>query len=281
MADFLPQDILNGGGSLIQNIEQALPSTISSSVGNKAGQIGNNPIISKLQDITAAVGINGPNGSLIKQQSAFPYKKAVSFMLKDRRGNLLQPPVGNVEGFQPGYFFKMFVNPSNFTITEPPKTVVPIRTLGGWRVQYWYPEIGTIRADGVIGNMLERFNRDLKDSDAWRGFRKLISVYRTNGVRYGNFDKGLNRKLLQDSFAPIAVCIFDKNQYEGYFESLEYTEAEDTPHTIKYSLSFRFLNNVQLDDIPGITRESSVDASIFNAIVPQQAISNAVNSINF
>jgi hypothetical protein len=264
MASINPINLLNGGPELLGEVADNLPPVLSSRAGAAAGQIGSNPIITEVQKLAGQTGIPGL-ADIVQQQSSFPYKKPVSFMLKNRDGQLLKPPAGSVDNFKDGYFFKMFVNPSNLSITEPPKTVVPIRTLGGWRVQYWYPDMGTLRADGVIGNMLERYNRDLKDSAAWRGFRKLINIYRTNGVAYLSNPSTASRISLQASFAPIAVCIFDKNQYEGYFENLEYTESEDTPHTIKYSFSFRFLNNIQLDDIPGITREAGLDASILNA----------------
>lgn len=264
--------------TLVQAAADALPATLSSAVGNKVGQIGSSRAVDQLSNLVNNLGIQGPNGSLIKQQSAFPYRKPVSFFLRDRFHNLIVPPENS--GFQKGYFFKMHVNPSNFNVSLPPKSVVPIRTLGGWKLQYWYPELGSIKADGIIGNMLEPFNRDLKDSKAWTGFNRLMQVYAQNGIPY-TAPGSNNRRLRQSAFTPIAVCIFDRSQYEGYFETLEYTESEETPHTIKYSFSFKFVNNLDLSDVPGLTRESSVDASVLNAIVPQGAISNALNSIHF
>lgn len=268
---------LDQAGSLVQAAANALPATLSSSVGNIVGQNGNNKAVNALSNLLTNNGIVGPNGSLLKQQSAFPYKKMVTFFLRDRSHNLIQPSDKN---FRPGYQFTMRINPSNFNVTLPPKTVVPIRTLGGWKLQYWYPELGSIKADGTIGNMLEAFNRDLKDSAAWRNFTSLVKVYTQNGIPY-TAPGTANRRLAQNAFAPIAVCVFDKNQYEGYFESLDYTESEETPHTIKYSFNFKFVNNLDLGDIPGMTRESSIDASLLNAFVPQGAINNAVNTLHF
>ena len=274
--NFITQN-LEQAGTLVQAATQNLPSTLSTRIGAAGGQLGSNPAITALSNLASNIGIQGPNGSLLKQQSAFPYKKAVSFFLRDRNHQLVQP---SDPSFQAGYFFKMHINPSNFSVTLPPKTVVPIRTLGGWKLQYWYPELGSIKADGMIGNMLEAYNRDLKDSAAWRGFSKLVKVYTQNGIPY-TAPGTANRRLAQNAFSPIAVCVFDKNQYEGYFENLEYTESEETPHTIKYSFSFKFANNLALDDIAGLTRESSIDASVLNAIVPQGAINNALNSAHF
>lgn len=274
--NFITENI-DQAGTLVQAATKNLPSTLSTHIGSLAGQGGSNPAITALSNLITSAGLTGPNGPLLKQQSAFPFRKAVSFFLRDRNHQLVQP---SDKTFQAGYFFKMHINPSNFVVTLPPKTVVPIRTLGGWKLQYWYPEIGSIKADGIIGNMLEAYNRDLKDSSAWRGFQKLVKVYTQNGIPY-TAPGTANRRLAQNAFSPIAVCVFDKNQYEGYFESLEYTESEETPHTIKYSFNFRFVNNLALDDIPGLTRESSIDASVLNAIVPQGAINNALNSLHF
>ena len=276
MSSFIPFD-LNQAGSIVDGALSALPPSISSAAGSRLGQVGNNPVVNKIQQIADGI-VPGLGSQLFKQQSAFPYRKPVTFFLKDRDGSLARPDPNNSDGFGLGYKFKMLVNPSNFAITQPPKTIVPIRTLGGWKLQHWYPELGSIKADGIIGNMLERFNRDLKDSKAWRSFKKLIAIYNKNGFTYTPPGTA-NRRSVQDGFIPTVVCIFDKNQYEGYFENLDYTESEDTPHTIKYSFNFKFVNNLTLDDIPGITRESSVDASIVNALVPQAAIGNAINSI--
>jgi hypothetical protein len=279
MSSFLPVDV-NKISTLVSNVTQSLPPTLSQAVGNAlpVGQIGSSTIVNNLQRLANQV-VPGA-GSLIQQQSAFPYKKQVSFMLLDRNGAPLATPAGNNENFQPGYFFKMFVNPSNFSVTLPPKTIVPVRTLGGWKMQHWYPDIGSIRADGIIGNMLERFNRDLKDSTAWRQFQKLVTVYQQNGVPYSPpGSNNANRQSLQALFAPTAVCIYDRVRYDGYFESFEYTESEETPHTVRYGLNFRFLQYMDLADIPGITRSASVDASVLNAIIPQSRVNQVQSDI--
>jgi hypothetical protein len=271
MSSFLPID-LNQVDIVRSNAINVLPPTLSTQVGNQlVGQAGNSVLQDKIAGALADKGfLGGIASKLLKEQgSAFPYKKAVSFMLLDRNRSLAIPPINNIDQFAPGYFFKMLVNPSSFAVTMPNKTIVPVRTLGGWKVQHWYPDIGSIAAEGSIGNMLERSNRDLKDSNAWRSFRKLMGVYQNNGISYPSTQPGQNRKSAQASFTPTAVCIYDRVWYEGYFESLNYTESEETPHTVKYSMSFKFLTYTDLNDIPGLTRERSVDASVFNTITSQ------------
>ena len=282
MSSLLPVDI-NKVGTLVSNVTKALPPSLSQAVGGDLGgiangQVGANPIIPKLQDF-ANKHIGPGAGRFIQQQSAFPYKKLVSFLLLDKGGSPVTPPVNNPEGFQPGYMFKMHVNPSNFNVTVPPKTVAQVRTLGGWKLQHWYPEIGTIAADGIIGNMLERYNRDLKDSAAWRGFRKIMKIYQQNGIPYAPPSSQSNRFSLQRQFAPIVSCFYDRVRYDGYFEALSYTESQDSPHTVSYSLTFRFLQYMDLADIPGLTREASIDASITNAIIPPQRVNAAASAL--
>ena len=257
MSSFLPVDI-DKFNVKASNLINQIPPQLSESVGVNIdpGQAGNSPIVQALLKIPGA-------DNFVAHGSAFPYKKPVSFMLLDRNGAPAKVPEGNQEGFSDGYFFKMHINPSNMQIALPPKTVSAVRTLGGWKLQHWYPDIGSISADGLIGNMMENYNRDLKDSKAWRGFRKLISVYNNNGVSYVAPGGNLPRKSLQkNQFSPTAVCFFDKYKYEGYFENLSYTESEETPNTIKYNFSFKFTSMSDLGDIPGLTRESSIDAAI-------------------
>jgi len=278
MSSFLPID-LSKTGALISNATNLLPPTLSTQVGNKVvGQIGN----SNLTDRIVALGGGGKAsqvlGKIFKQESAFPYKKPVSFLLLDRNRRLAMPPDKN---FAPGYFFKMRVNPSQFNVTPPPRTIVPTRTLGGWKLQHWYPEIGTIQAEGMIGNMLERFNRDLKDSNAFRSFKNLLNIYQNNGVNGGRPYQGTNqnRTSQQDAFTPTAQCIYDRVVYEGYFESFNYTEAEELPHSIRYSFTFKYLTADDIEDMPGLTRNRAIDASIYNALVPGAAVQNVLNGL--
>lgn len=276
MPSFLPIDI-NKTAVQVSNVTNALPPSLSSKVGINplaAGQAGNNPIIAGLQNL-AKNQLGGDAGnflsSLIQQGSAFPYKKPVSFILIDRNGK----PVTPVNpAFAAGYFFKMFVNPSNMTINYPAKTVSAVRTLSGWKLHHWYPEIGGITADGIIGNMLERYNRDLKDSVAWKSFKQLISIYQNNGIPVNASNSNQGRINLQNQFAPTVGITFDKVTYYGYFENFTYVESEDTPHTIKYNFSFKFLSYADLEDIPGLTREGGMDREVgaaFDATFQQAA----------
>jgi hypothetical protein len=269
MSSFLPIDV-NRTGQLVEDLKNPLPAELKNKIPS-LGQAGNNEIVNKLTQTFPGLA------PIIQQGSAFPDKKTVTFCLKDRNGALLEPDGDDAQKYKKGYMFNMYVNPSSLSVTVPAKTINPIRTLGGWRVQHWYPDIGSIKGDGIIGNMLESFNKDLKDSSAWRGFLRLMKVYQKNGIPY--YKPGTDRIIAQQNFAPTAVCVYSGVQYEGYFESLDYTESEDTPHTIKYSFSFRYLDAKDTIDIPELTKQIVVDASVYRAAKNVLTSSNAVNNI--
>ena len=284
---------VNQLSSSVIDVSRNFPPFVQQAVGDKLGQVGNSNILAGLQNIAARQGGDNPVVStaakiLLQQQSPFPVRKYVSFYLLDRNGQLATVSPGESQyGYKPGYAFTMFVNPKNLKVNLPNKTVVPARTLGGWRLQHWYPEIGSLSATGIIGNMLERFNRDLKDSAAWNGFKKLMGIYRNNGLPYVGNGAGTNRGSAQRIFYPNAVCIYDKIRYQGYFETLNYEESEDTPHTVTYDFSFKFLSMVNVDDISSDSQDASaissikptsIDSRIGNIVLPPSVVNSAFNS---
>jgi hypothetical protein len=290
MADLGIIDVNQFSTQIIDSSRQ-FPPFVQDAVGGALGQVGNSNIISALQNIANQNNSNPVVAALSKlpqaqQQSPFPTRKYVSFYMMDRRGNLpvVEP---NDYNFKLGYAFNMHVNPKSFKINLPAKTVVPSRTLGGWRLQHWYPEIGSISANGIIGSMLERFNKDLKNSSAWFGFKKLMTIYQNSGIPYIPKGENANRYNAQNRFFPNVVCIFDKIRYMGYFESLNYEESEDTPNTVAYDFSFKFLSMTSVDDIASETTEKSiinaikpavVDARIGNFVLPPSTVNTVFNS---
>lgn len=291
MAEFDLIDVNQISKTVIDST-QNFPPFVQQAVGDKLGQVGNSNILNELQSIAGRQAGGNPVASFasklfLSQQSPFPKRKYVSFYLLDRNGNLAKPSPGS--NFKPGYAFNMTVNPKNFKITLPPKTVVAARTLGGWRLQHWYPEIGSISATGIIGNMLERFNTDLKDSVAWNGFKNLMNIYDKNGLPFTPTGQGSisNRLALQDQFSPNVVCIFSKVKYSGYFENLSYEESEDTPNTIAYDFSFKILNITSVDDIAAESQDKAainsinqltIDSRIGNIVLPPSTVNSVFNS---
>jgi hypothetical protein len=257
MSTFIPINFNTASQSVV-DLTSSLPPNIAEPINAYIGQAGNSGAITQLQNIAVGTPLQGK----IFQQSAFPTKKSVSFYIKGKDGK----PFDKVgEGFKPGYFFNMYINPSSMSVSLPPKTINKTRTLGGWNVQHWFPETGSLSFEGIIGNMLERFNSNLKDSDAWRGFKKLMDIYDKNGLPYKGLDSN-DRKLAQLNFHPSAVCVYDGVQYDGYFEKLDYVEAEDMPHTIKYNFQFTYLQTMDTKDIETLTQGFAIDSSVYNTI---------------
>ena len=295
MADLGIIDVNQFSQSVIDATKN-FPPFVQQAVGDKIGQVGNSNIINALQNIAARQGGDNPIVSavskvLLQQQSPFPIRKYVSFYMLDRNGKLADPGTATDDyKFKPGYAFNMHINPKSFKVSLPQKSVVPSRTLGGWRIQHWYPEIGSIAANGIIGSMLERFNRDLKESTAWRSFQKLMKIYQDSGIPYIPNGKNANRINAQNRFFPNVVCLYDKIRYMGYFESLNYEESEETPHTVTYDFSFKYLSMTNVNEIGSETEEksminsikpASVDARIGNLILPPSTVNSVLNSIKF
>lgn len=257
MSSFIPSNITQEAVQNATSTSNGVNPIISQFVGQqKTAQLGNSPTVSALQNIAGQLGASkGLVNFLMPQQSAIPQRKYVSFRLLTKDGNKAKPEEPNTDGFAPGYEFTMYINPSNLNIAHAPKTVNATRTLGGWKLQHWYPDLGSITGDGIIGNMLERFNTDLKNSAAWNSFAKLLKIYHLNGLKYVAPPTGQNRFELQKQFLPIAELTFDKVTYRGYFENFSYVEAEETPHTIRYNFSFKFYNFVDARDMAAMTRQ--------------------------
>lgn len=200
-----------------------------------------NTVAGEIEDLGAGVR------SIINQQAPFPGKKIVTFFLLDKNGNLVIPTDGS---FQPGYLFNMAVNPSNLNITYPPKSVVPVRTMGGWVLQHWYPDLGSLTAEGIIGTLLQRYNTETKKTPNWNNFKKLIKIYQNNSIAYqpSNLDRN------NASFNPTVVCVYDRVTYKGYFENFSYSEEQEQPFTRRYNWSFKFLEMIETQDIVELTR---------------------------
>jgi len=219
------------------------------------------PNLGALQDdlvgnfVTPLQGIGNNTQKFVnKLDVPLPKKKNVTFSLSNENGELVNH--GNPK-YALGYMFTMSVNPSSFKISYPAKTVNQIRTMGGWVLQHWYPEIGTISCDGIIGNLLQRYNRDTKDTDRWQYFDKLRAVFLNNGVPYQSTP--FNRQTKQ--FNPVAKCLYDEVEYIGYFESFNMSESQENPWTRDYDFTFRFVSMNDTSDMVARTIVGGVISS--------------------
>ena len=266
MAQFVPIDITQQASKAIDQVKADLPFD-SNSWENQIQQLNqtaSNVVASEINDLA------GGARTLANQYAPFPAKKLVTFYLLDAQGKLAQT---DGSSFQPGYLFNMTVNPSQFNITYPPKTIVPVRTMGGWVLQHWYPDIGTISANGIIGNLLQQYNTDVKKTPNWAGFMKLLTVYQNNGVPYA-MNKGQRGTR---SFNPVVVCVYDGNTYHGYFENLIFEENQEQPYTRNYTFNYRFVNMLQTQDIVSLTRDKITGVINNNSVT--KPLTGAINSL--
>jgi len=234
---FSPSDIANTAQTTVQNAQNLVANALSQT-GDRAFNL---------------------------QQKILPQKKLVTFWLEHNDGKRVIP-----EGdFKSGYEFTMKINPSSINFEHPPKTVVPVRTMGGWVLQHWYPELGTLTISGQVGNMLERWNTDTRASNRWKEFQKIIKIYEKNGVSYAASGKNRN----STAFNPVAVCTYEGIMYKGYFETFSFSEEQDQPYTRNYDMILKFTEMTDTGDISALTRVTSVAGDYANKA--QSALSSA------
>ncbi len=238
-----------------------------------------NEIVNKSQNILQSTQSNVANflsqtadRAFQTKQKIAPFKKLLTFELYDKDGKLAIPPKDS--GYKDGYKFSMKINPSSLNITYPPKTVNAVRTMGGWVLQHWYPELGSLTANGIIGNLLQRWSEDTRTSPRWEDFKKLIAIYQNNSIafQYGTQTRD------ETKFNPTVECKYDGIVYEGYFESFNFSEDQDNPYTRNYDFSFKFVSMRDLTNISEITKLSG-QASEFSNIATK-VVSSSSNFIS-
>ena len=235
--------------------------------GQQLVQSATNAASSEIRDLTAGITAN------INAALPFPSKRLMTFFLLDQNGALAIPTTGT---FQPGYLFNLSINPSSFKNTLPAKTVNEVRTLGGWNLQHWYPELGSISADGIIGNLLQKYNTDIKKTTQWDNFKKLINVYMNNSIPYKT--GAVNRNTMNALFNPTAVIVYHNVTYYGYFANFDIDENQEQPWTRGYTFTFKYTDMIDTMDIVarttlGIT--SSVNQTLTGSL---GGLSTAINN---
>ena len=249
MSEFNPTELI---GNNIAKVVGPGSSPLPFSAQNLPNQA--QTILQGTQAIVAQTLVNTADRAFQLKQKISPTKKLVTFHLEDQDGFLAIPD----SDFDLGYTFSMAINPSSLKIAYPAKTVNPVRTMGGWVLQHWYPELGTLTGDGIVGNLQQRWNDDIKASPRWAQFKKLIAVYQNNSIAYT--PNQLNRN--SSSFNPTAVCTYDSVTYKGYFENFGFGEEQDQPYTRKYDFSFKFLEMIETENITELTKFTSKASTI-------------------
>jgi hypothetical protein len=161
----------------------------------------------------------------------------------------------------------LLVNPKSLDWTMN-NTVQETRTRGGFLQEFWGSELDTLAASGQTAVAYVARNnartrgsqgggltiRDLRsDSAGYRNLRRLVDIYRSNGVIYGmramgNYATGseeerpaYRKALLYNGCVRI---FYDGVTYSGYFESFEVRESGDAPYWLDWSFTFKVETHV-------------------------------------
>jgi len=166
----------------------------------------------------------------------------------------------------------LLVNPASldWSLTN---TVQETRTRGGFMQEFWGSDLDTLSASGTTavayvasfdptGSASTRQGggltiRDLRsDSAGYRNLRRLVDVYRSNGIIYGlramgNYAVGnspekpaFRKTLLYGGYVSI---FYDGITYRGFFENFEIREAGETPFWLEWNFTFKVESHVGQD----------------------------------
>jgi hypothetical protein len=158
-----------------------------------------------------------------------------------------------------GTSVKMYINPQNLQISDS-KQIVPIRTKGGYVVQYWGANLTQITISGTTGSsgirginiLRDVYNAENRAFDlvASSQVNELISVLGASGVdpsNPGDFLPEVSARLrerqfiLRPSLASLALSVimyYQGIQYKGFFTSFNTTESVDNLGLFDYTMAF-------------------------------------------
>ena len=158
-----------------------------------------------------------------------------------------------------GLSVKMYINPQNLQINDS-KQIVPIRTKGGYVVQYWGANLGQMTLNGTTGSSGIRGINILRDvynaeNRAFDGIaasqtQELVNVLSIDGVdpsNPGDFLPEVAARLrdrqfiLRPSLASLALGVvihYQGIQYKGFFTAFNVTESVENLGLFDYSMVF-------------------------------------------
>lgn len=141
---------------------------------------------------------------------------------------------------------RMLVNPANLDFTYTP-LINETRTLGGFIQEFWGEQLTTLSASGKTAMFISSekglTNKDSRTTEAYQYFMSLLNIYKNNGKGYfTKFEDSASRanSTKISSFGNI-IMNYDNKQYDGYFESFNYTEDALLPFNLEYSFNFKII----------------------------------------
>jgi hypothetical protein len=133
-----------------------------------------------------------------------------------------------------------YINPRNINIQQR-KLWQKLRTRGGWALQHWGPDIGTIQIRGTTGNIRPPIGFNLSqlfstaaldelptvaNSPAFSGLKKLEKWYKEDQDEYRIFRQELS------------ALEYRGQLYVGHLTSFTYEESADEPFQLTYQIEF-------------------------------------------
>lgn len=173
-----------------------------------------------------------PRTFIIDYLSAFTGDKEIALpVVYDDFGNAYYLPTPELSALAqdaPREVFTFDVNPNNVKVVMK-KLEHPIRTLGGWEVQEWGEDTGTLTLIGKIVNLMFDENQQvvtrIQDSTGYKKFLRLRAIYTMDqSTRYA-----------EDTYR-IGV-LYRNDVYVGHFDNFDYSESDTEPFAIDFNLT--------------------------------------------
>jgi hypothetical protein len=159
-----------------------------------------------------------------------------------------------------GSSVQMYINPENFVVAES-KLITPMRTKGGYVVQYWGDNLTKLTLSGTTGSSGVKGVQVLRDiyraenkafelvaATQASDFQKLLEGKRINdagvtGTLFNEAAKQMRARnfILRPSLASLALSIllfYQGVQYRGFFTEFTVTESVSKLGLFDYNLSF-------------------------------------------
>jgi hypothetical protein len=172
---------------------------------------------------------------------------------------------------------QMYINPQNFKVDKRKLITGPVRTRGGFMVQYWGEEFDKISLSGTTGssgiegiNLLEEVYRteqqdfqglaqallqrvksgnfnDFVSGDVFRNVVNFGKILSDSSTQPGSFQRLLLGGDNGASLADIATNVRINYQgitYRGYFTSFSVTESAESPGLFDYIMEFTVIETI-------------------------------------
>ena len=143
----------------------------------------------------------------------------------------------------------MLINPENLD-TSYSALINETRTLGGFVHEYWGEQLTSLSASGKTAMFVDTdkgiTNKDNRSTESYKYFISLLNIYKNNGKEYQENITSKTPIALRYNTSKLTnlgyiQMIFDKKQYDGYFESFSYTEDAAMPFNLEYSFTFKVM----------------------------------------